>query len=197
MKKNSDVDSSLCADLRSLSRAITRLYNTYMPKISVNRKRSGSFGGNFRVQLPIRVTQVSVLEALNDLSWCCSDCLPEDKDGVSQVDLAQHLGIDTATMCRNMRVLVHENAWAEERLNKKSGRGKLLNISETGRMALQEARPRITRLDAEIKRRIRAKGIDIERLSQDLCVVGEVLKEMESIDKNSGFSEGGFSQISE
>ncbi|MGM9998281.1 MAG: MarR family winged helix-turn-helix transcriptional regulator [Candidatus Bruticola sp.] len=197
MKKTGDVDSSLCADLRSLSRAMTRLYNTQMPKISVNRKRSGGSGGTFRVQLPIRVTQVSVLAALDDLSWCCSGCLLENREGVSQVDLAQHLGVDTATMCRNMRVLVRENEWAEEKQNSKSGRGKLLNISETGRMALQEARPKIECLDNEIKRRICARGVNIERLSQDLSIIGEVLKEVEAISKNGSPLEISLSQTPE
>ncbi len=181
MKKTGDVDSSLCSDLRSLSRAMTRLYNTLMPKISVERTRksSNNTATAFRVELPIRVTQVAVLEALEDLSWCSSDDSQEIREGVSQVELAKHLGVDTATMCRNMRVLVQENSWAEEKKNGKSERGKLLKISESGRQALQEARPAIRKLNSEIIDRISQQGIDIQKLSADLKVVAEIIASME------------------
>lgn len=180
MKKNSDVDSSLCSDLRSLSRAMTRLYNAQMPKISVERTRKSSNNTTtaFRVELPIRVTQVAVLEALEDLSWCGSDNSQEAREGVSQVELAKHLGVDTATMCRNMRVLVQENSWAEERKNSKSERGKLLKISEAGRAALKEARPAIQELNSEILARVAEKGVDVQKLSDDLKVVSEVIDSM-------------------
>lgn len=182
MKKTGDVDSSLCSDLRSLSRAMTRLYNTLMPKISVERTRksSNNTATAFRVELPIRVTQVAVLEALEDLSWCTSDN-SQDKEGVSQVELAKHLGVDTATMCRNMRVLVQENSWAEEKKNGKSERGKLLKISESGRQALQEARPAIRKLNSEIIDRISQQGIDVQKLSADLKVVAGIIASMEDL----------------
>ncbi|HBM96928.1 TPA: hypothetical protein DD394_05385 [bacterium UBP9_UBA11836] len=183
MKKTGDVDSSLCSDLRSLSRAMTRLYNTLMPKVSVERTRrsSNNTATAFRVELPIRVTQVAVLEALEDLSWCDSEHYQEARDGVSQVELAKHLGVDTATMCRNMRVLVQENSWAEEKKNGKSERGKLLKISESGRRALQEARPVIKKLNSEIIDRISQQGIDIQKLSADLKVVAEIVASMEEL----------------
>ncbi len=185
MKKYGDVDSSLCSDLRSLSRAMTRLYNTLMPKISVERTRKGSNNSStaFRVELPIRVTQVAVLEALDNLSWCNSES-QESKEGVSQVELAKYLGVDTATMCRNMRVLVQENSWAEERKNGKSERGKLLKISESGRKALQEAQPAIRELNSEIIERISQRGVDIRKLSDDLKVVAEVVASMEEWAQN-------------
>ena len=183
MKKTGDVDSSLCSDLRSLSRAMTRLYNTLMPKVSVERTRrsSNNTATAFRVELPIRVTQVAVLEALEDLSWCDSEHYQEARDGVSQVELAKHLGVDTATMCRNMRVLVQENSWAEEKKNGKSERGKLLKISASGRRALQEARPVIKKLNSEIIDRISQQGIDIQKLSADLTVVAEIVASMEEL----------------
>ena len=183
MKKTGDVDSSLCSDLRSLSRAMTRLYNTLMPKVSVERTRrsSNNTATAFRVELPIRVTQVAVLEALEDLSWCDYEHYQEARDGVSQVELAKHLGVDTATMCRNMRVLVQENSWAEEKKNGKSERGKLLKISESGRRALQEARPVIKKLNSEIIDRISQQGIDIQKLSADLKVVAEIVASMEEL----------------
>ena len=187
MKKTGDVDSSLCSDLRSLSRAMTRLYNTLMPKISVERTRKSSneAATTFRVGLPIRVTQIAVLEALEDLSWCtCADS-QEVKEGVSQVELAKHLGVDTATMCRNMRVLVQENGWAEEKKDSRSERGKLLRISESGRQALREARPAVRKLNAEIIERISQQGVDLHKLSADLKVVAQIVAALEEWAQSS------------
>ena len=84
-------------------------------------------------------------------------------------------------MCRNMRVLVQENSWAEEKKNGKSERGKLLKISESGRRALQEARPVIKKLNSEIIDRISQQGIDIQKLSADLKVVAEIVASMEEL----------------
>jgi len=80
-----------------------------------------------------------------------------------------------------MRVLVQENSWAEEKKNGKSERGKLLKISESGRRALQEARPVIKKLNSEIIDRISQQGIDIQKLSADLKVVAEIVASMEEL----------------
>lgn len=121
-------------ELRELSRDITRIYNQNLPQITINKKTGNAV---HTLQMKIRATQIAVLEALSDLAWCEEAKNGGKPEGVSQIELAKYLSVDTATMCRNMKVLIEENRWAEERYC--SGRLKLISINETGRDVLKQA----------------------------------------------------------
>lgn len=170
-------EESLCSSVRQLSRSVTRLYNKHMPKVIVERLRvPGDPSTAFKVEVQIRVTQVAVLEALWDLSWCAAG---SEAPGVSQVELATYLGVDTSTMCRNMRVLVKENGWVQE-VPSPSLRGKLLSLSPAGRTALLEARPQMEHIDQELNHLMTERSINVPVFRSNLDTVLDVLEKMAS-----------------
>lgn len=132
-------------ELRELSRDMTRVYNQNMPKIAISK-----YTGNAKhtLEMKIRATQIAVLEALDDLSWCEEAGKGNRPEGVSQIELAKYLNVDTATMCRNMKVLIEDNRWAVEKST--SGRLKLISINDTGREVLRQAQNAMKAMVSEI-----------------------------------------------
>jgi len=142
---NSEIRYDYTLELRDLSRDMTRVYNQNMPKITISKSTGNA---QHTLEMKIRATQIAVLQALNDLSWCEEAKNGGKPEGVSQIELAKYLNVDTATMCRNMKVLVDENKWAEEKNH--SGRLKLISINETGREVLRQAQNAMKAMVSEI-----------------------------------------------
>ncbi|MBQ7501376.1 hypothetical protein IJT93_01490 [bacterium] len=169
---NNQLQYDYTAELRKLSRDLTRIYNQNMPKITIEK-----YTGNAKHELimKIRATQIAVLEALNDLSWCEEAKKGRKPEGVSQIELANHLNVDTATMCRNMKVLIEENRWAQE-INY-TGRLKLLSINDTGRQVLQKAQKAmadmVSNITPEMQRDYEEK---LEALKESLNKIKQALK---------------------
>ena len=142
--------NDLFANIRLASRMLTNLYNSNMPAVTVN------VGTSLTKEIPLKVTQLVVLQALYDTSWweaCCQHRIARTVDDrreklekyykkhsgmVVQIDLSQQLGLDCTTVCRNLKALV-ESGWVVSKRSEASQREVLVGLTPQGRQVVEKA----------------------------------------------------------
>ncbi|MBQ7528999.1 hypothetical protein IJT10_03740 [bacterium] len=164
---------------RKLSRILDRIYNMYLPNITIAKYRAKDKSNTYQKKTTIRVTQMSLLEALNDLSWYTSQEDHVSEEGVPQVVLARYLGVDTATMCRNVNLLIDGiiEPWViVKQYNKKV---KLISISPKGREILALAKEALSKVNEDTLKRVQkeeiTKHVNLKDMCEQLQLLGSLL----------------------
>ena len=165
--------------VRKLSRILDRIYNMYLPNITIAKYRAKDKSNTYQKKTTIRVTQMSLLEALNDLSWYTSQEDHVSEEGVPQVVLARYLGVDTATMCRNVNLLIDGiiEPWViVKQYNKKV---KLISISPKGREILALAKEALSKVNEDTLKRVQkeeiTKHVNLKDMCEQLQLLGSLL----------------------
>lgn len=196
------VRGSVWDDIRKMSHLIARLYNDNisggMDKVEVaSRFESGE---SYRWNAKVRCTQVFILKALDDVMWCPRICnaAPDQveslkRGGVSQAELAKHLGVDPATMCRNIRALASVYGWVEQvSEGHTSKREKMFVLTESGRSIVREAMVRIEEVDRRLEEALAADGhVDLKAMASGVRRVLDIMRDLENGKKDSGASSKG------
>lgn len=144
---------ALFANIRLAARMLTNLYNFNMPAVTVK------VGANLTKAIPLKITQLVVLQALYDTRWW-DECRQRrmnradaerrellekyyEKNGgmVVQIALARQLGLDCTTVCRNLKALV-DSGWVCRKRSEVSQREVLVGLTDQGRQVVESAMAR-------------------------------------------------------
>lgn len=173
--------------IRKLSRIIDRILNKKLPSEEITKFRNKDVNNTYQNTVSIRITQIALLEALDDLSWYTSQEGHISEEGVPQVALAKHLGVDTATMCRNVNLLIRGMIKPWVNIKKHNDKIKLISISPEGKRVLERAKRYVVKINEDTREKIkndeRLNQIKLKDLCEQLSLLLEILTPLVKEDK--------------
>lgn len=160
----------MCTEIRRMSRALTRLFDERMPEVPVLRGRTTH----------LRVTQLTILRALNDNCWLGNGYYKHKDitEGAYQSDLAKMLGVDGTTLSRNLKVLINDNGWVEVKNFSSSAKERWLILTDNGRKTLQLALPICDELHKLMAPALRSRRHSFEKALSSSRAVTEAVEKV-------------------